>query len=62
VTLYVPILIWSLAYNLVSIAIGLIATRVFHFPNWVTTALTFNNTTSLLLLLVQSLTLSGALS
>ncbi|KAK0639466.1 auxin efflux carrier [Cercophora newfieldiana] len=62
VTLYVPILIWSLAYNLVSIAIGLIATRIFRFPNWVTPALAFNNTTSLPLLLVQSLASTGALS
>ena len=60
-TLYVIILIWSLAYNLASIAIGLIATRVFGSPNWVTPALAFNNTTSLPLLLVQSLASTGAL-
>lgn len=61
-TQYIPILIWSLAYNVASIAIGLIATRVFSFPKWVTPALAFNNTTSLPLLLVQSLASTGALS
>ncbi|KAK1753822.1 auxin efflux carrier [Echria macrotheca] len=59
---YIPILIWSLIYNFASIAIGLVATRLFNLPKWVTPALAFNNTTSLPLLLVQSLSSTGALS
>lgn len=42
-------------YNLVSIALGHASTRFFRLPAWVTPAIAFNNTTSLPLLLVQSL-------
>ena len=59
---YIPILVWALFYNLASIAIGLVAGRFFNLPKWVTPALAFNNTTSLPLLLVQSLGSTGALS
>lgn len=37
-------------------------TKLFNFPGWVTPALAFNNTTSLPLLLVQSLNATGILS
>jgi nitrate reductase NapE component len=58
---YVPILIWAIGYNLLSIAIGVIATRFFSLPGWTTPALAFNNTTSLPLLLIQSLSATGIL-
>lgn len=58
---YVPLLIWSLAYNVASILIGIVVTRVLKLPNWTTPALAFNNTTSLPLLLVQSLQSTGVL-
>lgn len=58
---YVPILIWALVYNLSSMLLGVVCTRVFKLPVWVTPALAFNNTTSLPLLLLQSLQSTGIL-
>ncbi|KAF2106881.1 auxin efflux carrier [Lophiotrema nucula] len=58
---YIPILIWALVYNLISIAIGITATRLLKLPSWSTPALAFNNTTSLPLLLIQSLKTAGIL-
>ena len=59
---YVPILIWSITYTLLSLAIGTVACRVFKAPSWVKLACCFNNTTSLPLLLVQSLGATGILN
>ncbi|KAF9737606.1 hypothetical protein PMIN04_003844 [Paraphaeosphaeria minitans] len=59
--LYLPILIWSSSYTLISLGIGAIACRVFKLPNWVKLAVAFNNTTSLPLLLIQSLSTTGVL-
>ncbi|EAT76208.1 hypothetical protein HBH56_241370 [Parastagonospora nodorum] len=52
---YVPLLIWSITYTLLSVLVGRILTRVFKLPSWVTPAIAFNNTTSLPLLLIESL-------
>jgi hypothetical protein len=52
---YVPIIIWALVYGLLSVLLGMAITRIFRTPSWVTPAIAFNNTTSLPLLLVQSL-------
>lgn len=41
--------------------LGVILTRIFKLPSWVTPALSFNNTTSLPLLLIQSLESTGIL-
>jgi predicted permease len=54
--------VWSLVYNIVCVAIGVVSTKVFKFPTWVTPAVTFNNTTSLPLLLFQALATTGMLS
>ena len=43
-------------------ALGVVTTRMFKLPSWVTPALAFNNTTSLPLLLVQALDTTGILS
>lgn len=43
-------------------ALGIVCTRLFKFPAWVTPAIAFNNTTSLPLLLVQSLSTTGVLA
>ncbi|EFQ27464.1 membrane transporter [Colletotrichum graminicola] len=59
---YVPIVIWAIFYTTVSIAIGFLLTKVFGMPDWVIPAIAFNNTTSLPLLLVQSLDATGILS
>lgn len=48
-------------YSLISIAIGLLAVRFLRFPAWVTPAMAFNNTTSLPLLLIESLSSTGIL-
>ena len=48
-------IIWAVVYGLLSILLGLVITKVFKTPSWVTPAIAFNNTTSLPLLLVQSL-------
>ena len=52
---YVPILTWGLSYGILSILLGQVVTYFFRFPSWATPAITFNNTTSLPLILVQSL-------
>jgi len=52
---YIPILIWSISYTLLSIFVGRVLTRIFKLPAWVAPAIAFNNTTSLPLLLIQSL-------
>lgn len=43
-------------------ALGILATKLFKLPSWVTPAVSFNNTTSLPLLLVQSLGATNILS
>jgi hypothetical protein len=48
-------LVWSIFYTLFSVLIGRILTRIFKLPAWVAPAIAFNNTTSLPLLLLQSL-------
>ncbi|KAF9072521.1 hypothetical protein BDP27DRAFT_1214731 [Rhodocollybia butyracea] len=59
---YAPIIILALLYNITAIILGSIATRIFKLPLWVTAAVTFNNSTSLPILLLQSFAVSGALS
>ncbi|KAL2430877.1 hypothetical protein ABEF95_014174 [Exophiala dermatitidis] len=61
-TRYIPVLIWAISYALFSIAIGLLAVRFFKFPSYITPAIAFNNTTSLPLLLVESLESTGILN
>ncbi|KAF2751248.1 hypothetical protein M011DRAFT_395156 [Sporormia fimetaria CBS 119925] len=58
---YVPVLLWAIAYNLLSVAIGSVASRFLKLPDWATPAMAFNNTTSLPLLLIQSLEATGIL-
>ncbi|KAF1961955.1 hypothetical protein CC80DRAFT_488334 [Byssothecium circinans] len=59
---YVPIIIWSISYTLLSLGVGALACRVFKFPSWVKLAVSFNNTTSLPLLLIESLKSTGILN
>ncbi|KAJ4501096.1 auxin efflux carrier [Lentinula lateritia] len=59
---FTPIIIWSFGYNIISILLGTTATKIFRLPGWVTPAITFNNATSLPLLLLQSFSASGALT
>jgi predicted permease len=47
--------VWSISYTLLSVLVGRILTRIFKLPAWVAPAIAFNNTTSLPLLLIQSL-------
>jgi auxin efflux carrier family protein len=56
------LLVWALTYNLLSIAVGWTLTRFFDLPKWFTPAMTFNNTTSFPLLLIQSLGSAGVLT
>ncbi|KAL1306853.1 hypothetical protein AAFC00_005506 [Neodothiora populina] len=58
---YVPIVIWSILYNTLSIFIGLGLQKFMNLPQWIVPAIAFNNTTSLPLLLVQSLQATGIL-
>lgn len=48
-------MIFAVAYETLSILIGLALTKLFKFPAWTTPAMAFNNTTSMPLLLVQSM-------
>ncbi|KAM0338176.1 hypothetical protein ACHAPU_011426 [Fusarium lateritium] len=61
-TQYLVILAWALVYNLSSIAVGYALTKCLNMPKWFTPAITFNNTTSYPLLLIQSLGSAGVLS
>jgi predicted permease len=49
------LLVWSISYTLFSVLLGRLLTRIFKLPAWVAPAIAFNNTTSLPLLLIQSL-------
>ncbi|THY10650.1 membrane transporter [Aureobasidium pullulans] len=60
-TKYLAVLIWAIVYNVLSMVFGLAVTKFLNLPQWVTPALAFNNTTSLPLLLVQSLQSTGIL-
>ncbi|KAL2109532.1 hypothetical protein VUR80DRAFT_2338 [Thermomyces stellatus] len=57
---YLPILIWALLYSFISLFLTRAAVVLFRLPKWIVAAVTFNNTTSLPLLLVQSLSSTGA--
>lgn len=55
-------LVWAIIYNVLSIFLGRALCRVFNLPRWTVPAIAFNNTTSLPLLLIQSLETTGILS
>lgn len=59
---YVPILVWAIIYSMASIVLGKIIVKLFGLPNWTVIAITFNNTTSLPLLLTRSLLETGILT
>lgn len=59
---YLIVLIWAFICHLISFIIGYSAHLVLGFPDWITAAILFNNTTSYPLLLVQSLDETGILS
>ncbi|UPX10364.1 uncharacterized protein EKO05_0001028 [Ascochyta rabiei] len=59
---YVPIILWAIVYNVLSIFLGRVLCKVFNLPRWTIPAIAFNNTTSLPLLLIQSLETTGILS
>ena len=59
---YVTILVWAFVCHLVSFLIGAAAHLILGFPDWITAAIMFNNTTSYPLLLIQSLDETGILS
>ncbi|KAL3477701.1 hypothetical protein BJX99DRAFT_123572 [Aspergillus californicus] len=58
---YVPVLVWSITYTTLSIFLARGASKLLGLPAWVTPACAFNNTTSLPLLLLQSLESVGSL-
>ncbi|EED17816.1 Auxin Efflux Carrier superfamily [Talaromyces stipitatus ATCC 10500] len=58
---YIPVFVWSILYTIVSIGFGHVFSRCLHLPTWVTPAVTFNNTSSLPLLLLQTLQSTGSL-
>lgn len=55
-------IVWALIYNILSIFLGRVLCRVFKLPRWTIPAVAFNNTTSLPLLLIQSLETTGILT
>lgn len=59
---YLIILIWAFVCHIVSFLIGITAHLLLKFPDWITAAIMFNNTTSYPLLLIQSLDETGVLS
>lgn len=52
--------VWALLYSFISLFLTRAAVVLFRLPKWIVAAVTFNNTTSLPLLLVQSLSSTGA--
>ena len=53
--------VWGLFYVLSSMLLGFILTRIFKLPSWANPAISFNNTTGLPLLMVESLQSTGLL-
>ncbi|KAF2186257.1 hypothetical protein K469DRAFT_706924 [Zopfia rhizophila CBS 207.26] len=58
---YLIILAWAFICHVISFVIGVGAHLLFGFPDWITAAIMFNNTTSYPLLLIQSLDETGIL-
>lgn len=54
-------IVWGLFYAITSMFLGWLMTRLFKLPSWVTPAISFNNTTALPLLLIESLASTGIL-
>ncbi|TLD32791.1 hypothetical protein PspLS_01024 [Pyricularia sp. CBS 133598] len=63
---YLPILLWAVICNTLSICVGKLLEktlpRSWEMPAWTTPAIAFNNTTSMPLLLIQALEKTGILS
>jgi predicted permease len=55
-------LVWAIIYNVLSIILGRVLCRIFNLPRWTIPAVAFNNTTSLPLLLIESLETTGILT
>jgi predicted permease len=55
-------LVWAIIYNVLSILLGRVLCRIFNLPRWTVPAVAFNNTTSLPLLLIESLQTTGILT
>lgn len=55
-------LVWAIIYNVLSIILGRVLCRIFRLPRWTIPAVAFNNTTSLPLLLIESLETTGILT
>ncbi|KAI4256898.1 MAG: hypothetical protein LQ352_001898 [Teloschistes flavicans] len=53
--------IWSIAYTSLSMLVGVVLNRLLKLPSWLTPAMSFNNTTSLPLLLISALHSTGIL-
>ena len=60
--MYMTRIVWAAIYTVFSIAIGRIAAAAFGLPRWVVSVTAFNNTESLPLLLLQSLSTTGVLA
>ncbi|KAJ5731624.1 uncharacterized protein N7483_006132 [Penicillium malachiteum] len=58
---YIPVIFWSISYTCASIGIVHVISRMFNLPQWVKPACSFNNTTSLPLLLLDALDSVGSL-
>ncbi|KZT38196.1 hypothetical protein SISSUDRAFT_1047428 [Sistotremastrum suecicum HHB10207 ss-3] len=56
-----PLVVWSVSYPLIALALTYPFVRFCDFPTWSLPAAAFNNTTSLPLLLVQALASTGTL-
>ena len=53
--------VWGVSYATISMLLGFTLTRVFKLPSWTTPAISFNNTSALPLLLLESLSATGVL-
>lgn len=53
--------VWALLYTATSVAFSLLLKKLFKLPGWLVPATAFNNTTSMPLLLIQTLATTGIL-
>ncbi|KAH8702014.1 auxin efflux carrier superfamily [Talaromyces proteolyticus] len=58
---YVPVFVWAISYTGISVIMGYILSYLLKLPQWVTPTVASNNTSSLPLLLLETLRATGSL-
>ncbi|KIX98654.1 uncharacterized protein Z520_05955 [Fonsecaea multimorphosa CBS 102226] len=61
ILLYIPILVWAVAYQVCSLLVARAVVHIFRMPRWAVGAVAFNNSAAFPLLLLQGLDTTGVL-